>query len=91
MSEQFAFWKYDGFPYLLGGTVTKMDDTGRVETKEYGKGFWFMPVKILPVNAGKRMLAKLEELRKKHSVAEKEFRATWKQAANHLKDNLEIY
>lgn len=53
MNEKlYAFWSYDQFPYVLGGTVTKMFDDGTVETKEYGQGSRFTPIKIVPLKAG---------------------------------------
>lgn len=66
MNEKlYAFWRYDQFPYVLGGTVTKMFDNGTVETKEYGRGSCFTPIKIVPLKAGmiiKRDLDKKQEL-----------------------------
>ena len=59
----FAFWKYDQFPYLLGGTVTKLTDEGWVETIEYGPGNRFLAVKILPVGAGKKLNEKLRRMK----------------------------
>jgi len=50
----------------LGGTVTKMRDDGAVETVEYGKGSYFKPVRILPVEIGKALGKKLEALRRRH-------------------------
>ena len=58
----FAFWKYDKFPYVLGGTVTKMRNDGYVETVEFGVGYAFKPVKILPLEAGKQLLMQLNQL-----------------------------
>jgi len=66
MNEKlYAFWSYDKFPYVLGGTVTKMHDDGTVETKEYGQGSCFTPIKIVPFKAGiiiKQDLDKKQEL-----------------------------
>ena len=59
----FALWKYDLFPYLLGGTVTKLHDNGIIETEEYGMGNCFKPVIILPVNEGRRILNQLDKIR----------------------------
>ena len=60
-----AFWKYDQFPYILGGIIMgwSLNDPGYIETKEYGKGYYFKPVKIVPASIGKRMLAELEQLK----------------------------
>lgn len=64
--ELYAFWRYDQFPYVLGGTVTKIHDNGTVEIKEW-QGFCFTPIKIVPLKAGmiiKQDLDKKQELRR---------------------------
>jgi hypothetical protein len=63
----FALWKYDAFPYVLGGEITRFcekDWPGKdyVETKNYGPGCYFKPVKIVPLKVGKELLAKYEAL-----------------------------
>ena len=69
MSEEnklmMAFWKYDQFPYLLGGTITKVMDDGIVKIHEYGNSC-FRPVFIVPKSQGEELLNELENLRKKH-------------------------
>ena len=50
--ELYAFWSYDQFPYVLGGTITKIHDDSSIETKEYGPGARFSPIKIVPLKAG---------------------------------------
>ena len=75
--ELFAFWQYDTYPYLLGGTITQMDDQGRIETVEYGHGNWFRPVKILPVKAGQELMRQICELTKKRDAAFLELTADW--------------
>lgn len=62
LCHHFAFWSYASFPYVLGGTVTKMLADGRVSTVEYGAGSYFKPIKILPLAAGKALKARLKEL-----------------------------
>ncbi len=74
----FAFWKNDTFPYLLGGNVTRMDYNGRVETSEYGKNHWFLPVKILPKGAGENLLAKLKELETERRASLDTFNEGWR-------------
>jgi hypothetical protein len=82
--ELFAFWRYDTFPYVLGGTVTKMLPSGRVETVEYGPGHSFMPIKILPRADGAALWQKLENLRSEYIAADKAFRAAWRGKAEEL-------
>lgn len=67
----FAFWRYDQFPYVLGGTVDRMSEKGNVNTHEYGYGYNFTPIKLMPEKAGKELLAKLMQLRKEHDAAAK--------------------
>ncbi len=64
-SNLYAFWKYDQFPYLLGGKVTRINDIGKVETEEFGKNYWFSPIKFLPEDSAKKLLLKLKELEEK--------------------------
>ncbi len=65
----YAFWPHDQFPYTLGGTVVKMNLEGKVETVEFGKGYWFTPCKILPLEQGKMLQAKLDQLKNEYQTA----------------------
>lgn len=64
----FAFWKYDQFPFLLGGEVTRVLPKGSVETKEFGAGYYFMPVKMLPLAEGKKINVELKALEHEYRV-----------------------
>ena len=69
-----AFWRYDHFPYILGGTVTKINDKGYlgkgwVETEEYGAGSWFKPINLLPEKQGIELLNQLSELEAERAQA----------------------
>lgn len=79
--KQIAFWRYDEFPYVLSGEVVKMDDDGKVTTKEYGIGFRFQPIKILPLAAGKKLRAALNKLTRDYNAAAKKFDAEWQDKA----------
>lgn len=57
----YAFWKYDLFPFVLGGEVTQMKE-GAVETVEYGKGSWFMYIKVFPLKEGRAIKKQLDAL-----------------------------
>lgn len=59
--ELYAFWEYDLYPYLLGGTVTQITSTGAVKTKEFGNSL-FRPIIILPLESGIQLANKLKEL-----------------------------
>lgn len=78
----YAFWTYDQFPYVLGGTVTKMNDNGTVETKEYGPGFTFDPLKVLPLKAG---LIIKQDLDKQTAAYRKDMAALQQTAVANLK------
>lgn len=54
-----------------------MDENGRVQTKEY-PGFWFTPFKILPLEAGRKKLEALNELRVDYRSALNDFQDSWK-------------
>jgi hypothetical protein len=77
MKGYYAFWTYDLFPHILGGTITKMRDDGSVETEEYGKGRYFKPMKVLPGHIGKELNEKIRALAKERDRALKEFNADW--------------
>jgi len=74
----YAFWPYDQYPYFLCGEVTKMHESGAVETVGFGPGHRFMPVLIRPLNAGLRLREKLDVLREDyraaHLAVEKDFK-----------------
>lgn len=72
--DLFAFWPYDYFPYVLGGTVTKIHDNGRVEIKEYGSGYSFEPIKILPYKAGLALYQKVKLLKEEYEKTSRDLR-----------------
>lgn len=69
----YAFWKYDQYPYLLGGIVTDYRVTPSegdiVMTKEYGPN-WFRPVVLVPNNIGETLLKDLRGLRIAYKAAQ---------------------
>lgn len=76
----YAFWRYDLFPFYLGGQVSKMKDDGSVQTIEYGPGYYFKPVLLLPLAAGKSLMAKLNDLSEREAEALKVHNATYRKA-----------
>ena len=65
---KYAFWKYDRVPYVLGGTITDILDDGRVETREYGKGYYFTPIKIVPIEDGLKIQDQLNAMKEQREV-----------------------
>ncbi len=62
-SKQYAFWRYDQFPYVLSGTVTKTLPNGNVEVEGYGTGTTgFKPILVVPEPRGKLIAKSLERL-----------------------------
>jgi hypothetical protein len=66
--EQFAFWRYDLFPYFLGSPIDKILDNGLVRAKAYGGGT-FRPVLIVPHKDGVRILEGLQKLTNEYASA----------------------
>lgn len=58
----YAFWSYTTYPYVLGGEVTDMREDGCVKISSYGNGYWFKPLKILPLAAGQLLMEQIKEL-----------------------------
>ena len=66
-----AFWPYSSAfcsRHFGSGIVTNIDKQGNVETKNYGKGFYFKPVAFLPLKEGKKLQSKLDALEAKHDA-----------------------
>ena len=57
----YAFWKYDSFPFVLGGEFNKINDNGLVYVPSYQS--WFRPVAIVSLEAGKEIKNKLNKLK----------------------------
>lgn len=76
--DLYAFWEYSEFPYILAGPVSKLHENGDVETANYGPGFRFKPVKLLPREAGAQLHGALKTLEKAHEAAQKKFHSEWK-------------
>lgn len=79
----FAIWANFAYPYILGGEVTHIDECGNVETVEYGPGFRFKPIALLPIKVGRDFMKQAKELEDKRK---KELQALEKNHMNHLKN-----
>lgn len=69
--EEYAFWRYDAFPFCLGGPIVKRLPYNRVSVKGY-PGREFTPIKILPFEQGvelSKLLTCLEESREAELTA----------------------
>ena len=80
--DLFVFWKYDSFPYLLGGTVTEITDNGLVETIEYGPGHYFRPTKLFTLTAGKELICRLAKIKAERDTALAKVREEWDKKLN---------
>ena len=59
--DLYAFWKYDGPPYYLGSEVMAVTTNGLVRVRGYGQAV-FKPVLIVPIENGKAMKKKIDDL-----------------------------
>ena len=67
--EQYAFWQYDQFPYLLWSRVVKLDEKNKkAEVIGYG-GATFNYVKVLPKDEALKVIADLCALTSQHDLA----------------------
>jgi len=65
----FAFWKYDTFPYVLGGEISDINEKGLVYVDSY-QG-WFKPILILPLDEGIRKNIELKAIAKEYEEESK--------------------
>jgi hypothetical protein len=66
--EQYAFWAYSSFPFVLGGLITNQHG-GNVSVKGYGADAWIRPALIMPACQGAPIKEKLEILENQHRAA----------------------
>lgn len=88
MSKQrlFAIWKYKGYPGFLCGEITKFMPSGLVETKEYGIGNNFTPLKIIWGKWANTFKERIEALRAAERAALKVHDQDWNAKAHQLYD-----
>lgn len=76
----YAFWKYDCYPYLLGAPVVEFRDDGFITAEGY-RGCRFKPIKILPLEAGKALKAKLDALEQEYNEQQRALHETFRKRA----------
>lgn len=69
--KEYAFWRYDLCPYVLGGEVVRRNRDGTVEVKGYGRGFWFLPFKIIRGQAGEEAVKEISRLQGQYRQQER--------------------
>jgi hypothetical protein len=79
--KMMAFWRYESFPFVLCGKIVKMKGDGKVETEEYGPGFWFKPIKIVPYDEGLMIKNRLKKLTQRYHTELDKFKDGFNQAA----------
>ena len=65
----YAFWKYDQFPYVLGGRVRTFLENGDVTVRGYD-GMSYTPIKVVPWSMGVEIHAMLNELNEEYRQAQ---------------------
>ena len=84
MTELYAFWNQTSFPYVLGGPVTDIIKGGKVCTSKYGKGFYFDPIKIVPLAEGQELYTKLMSLADDYTQVKLALRKDYEAKLNEL-------
>jgi hypothetical protein len=64
----YAFWKYDQFPYVLGGRVRTFLENGDVSVRGYDGAF--TPIKVVAWSMGVEIHAMLNELNEEYRQAQ---------------------
>ncbi len=65
-NKQFAFWRYDLFPYVLGGTVGSIKD-GQVFITEYCGYFQEKQIlKFTNLEYGQRLLKEIKQVKARY-------------------------
>jgi hypothetical protein len=81
-AKLFAFWRYDLFPFVLGGPVEEFGTNGAVYIKSYQN--WFKPIRILRYEEGAEIWAKLSALRERYGEEIKALDADYKAQAEEI-------
>lgn len=76
----YAFWPGSDYPYFLCGEITRMHESGMIETKEYGPGSTVRPVLIVPINRGRRIKDVLRALEQDYRKSQSKLKADFMQS-----------
>ena len=79
----YAFWRYDRYPFVLGGPIMKIGDGGEVYPEGY-EGCRFKPIKILPLDAGVRLHQQIRALADRYNVELEKMQASWRKRVEDL-------
>lgn len=63
----YAFWNYDVCPYVVGGEISRFLEDGYIESYSY-PGMKFKPIAIIPGEAGREALNKIDDLIQKYNI-----------------------
>lgn len=79
----YAFWRYDSYPYVLGGIVNRIDGRGLVSPIGY-TGMWFKPLVIVTKSVGQSLMNRLVTLRTDKDRAQRKLDREWLQKVEEL-------
>lgn len=77
----FAFWKYDLYPYYIGGKVTEDFGDDGVEVAGY-PGSIVRPTFFLPDEKGEKLVEELKDLKFRERVARDVLKEEWIEKLN---------
>jgi len=83
IQELYAFWKYDTYPFCLGGEVSEITEKGNVIPVGY-QGHIFKPIKLVPKEQGLKIKQQLDELKDQYQKAQDELSKSFKEKANEI-------
>ncbi len=72
----FVFWKYDLYPYVLGGEATKLRKDGAVYVPSY-QGWFTNPIRFTTLEHGKELLARIKKTEQDYNRARKALEREW--------------
>ena len=88
--EFYGFWKYDLFPYLVGGVIhSPCEENGYPDScigywKWSNTGYFVKPFAILPLKTGKKLQDKIDEIKDKYQREEQDLKNKYIQMIKEL-------